>query len=178
MDYLEKLESIISCEKDPQNRGKRYNTNIIDEIEALQNIVKVQGLDDELKDKILHRYWNWLNYRIEEEQKKTDDENDFDNELDADMIESLNNYEQSLSKHEEADSWRRYTSEELKAKKHIYIVQTKKTIHHMTDGFLPIALLKYQLQRLVVLRMWKIIEDSADLVPIGVKTDCIFVSAK
>ena len=179
VDYLEKLEWIIACEKG-ENKGKRYNTNIIDEIESLQNLVNVQGLDDELKDKILYHYWNWQNYKIEEEEEKTDKEDEFDEfdiELDADLIESLNKYEQSPSKHEEADSWRRYTSEELKARKHIYIVQTKKTTHHMTDGFLPVALLKYQLQRLVVLRMWKRIEDSADHVPIGVKTDCIFVSA-
>ena len=178
-DYLEKLESIIASEKDPQNTGKRYNADIIDEVEALQNLVKAQGLDDEQRDKILYYYWNWENYtNSAKEETSNDDEEQFYNELDEDMIESLNKCSESLSKHEQADSWRRFTSEELKAKKHIYIVQTNKTTHHMTDGFLPIALLKYQLQRMVVLRMWKQIEDSANLVPIGVKTDCIFVASK
>jgi len=155
---------------------------MVDEIEALQKLINGQKLNEEHKEEIQYIYWNWFRQNRDEcENDGTDynddeadesdesDEEEFYTELDKTMKESLEKYEK-------ADSWRKYTVEQLKADRQMWIVQTKKVTCKMTDGFLPISLLKYQLQRLVILRMWKRIETTSDLVPIGVKTDCIFVA--
>ena len=57
----------------------------------------------------------------------------------------------------------------------IYVCVTKKSTQVMDDGFVPLSLLKYQLQRLTLLQVWKRLEKSHDLTPVGVKTDAIFV---
>ena len=44
------------------------------------------------------------------------------------------------------------------------------------QGFLPISLMKYNHNRLAVLKMWLRIIDSGTLIPIAVKTDCVFVA--
>jgi hypothetical protein len=45
----------------------------------------------------------------------------------------------------------------------------------MSEGFLAISQLKYQLARLRVLKTWMMVEQSGLLVPVGVKTDGVFV---
>ena len=47
--------------------------------------------------------------------------------------------------------------------------------HRFSEGFLPISHLKYQLQRLRVLKSWQMVERSKTLEPVGVKVDNVFV---
>ena len=47
--------------------------------------------------------------------------------------------------------------------------------HRFSEGFLPISVLKYQLQRLRVLKSWQMVERSKTLEPVGVKVDNVFV---
>jgi hypothetical protein len=60
----------------------------------------------------------------------------------------------------------------------IYLNVISSEEHQFSEGFLPISLLKYQFQRLRVLRSWLSLEQSATLEPIGVKTDAVFVRRK
>ena len=60
----------------------------------------------------------------------------------------------------------------------IYLNVISSQEHQFSEGFLPISLLKYQFQRLRVLRSWLSLEQSATLEPIGVKTDAVFVRRK
>jgi hypothetical protein len=45
----------------------------------------------------------------------------------------------------------------------------------MSEGFLAISQLKYQVSRLAVLKTWLMVERSGTLVPVGVRTDGIYV---
>jgi hypothetical protein len=60
----------------------------------------------------------------------------------------------------------------------IYLNVISSEEHQFSEGFLPISLLKYQFQRLRVLRSWLSLEQSETLQPIGVKTDAVFVRRK
>jgi len=178
-DYLNKLDEIISGERETESRGEREMLGgLVGEIESMQQSVQGLALSDEDKDKIQHFYWSWQMFALHEWHEQTSGENDdddedederrFDVQLDKDM-------ESCIQKHEDAESWRTYTTDQLKEERCLWILQTKRTTSLMKDGFLPISLLKYQLQRIVVLRMWRELEKSG-LIPIGVKTDAIFVA--
>ena len=51
-----------------------------------------------------------------------------------------------------------------------------KSTSTFDQGFLPISLMKYNHNRIAVLKMWLRIIDSGTLIPIAVKTDCVFVA--
>jgi hypothetical protein len=60
----------------------------------------------------------------------------------------------------------------------VYVNMYKQPKRFMGDGFLLISLLKYQMARLGLLKLWIEIEASDELIPIGLKTDCFFVAQK
>ena len=58
-------------------------------------------------------------------------------------------------------------------KLHINVNEKKESTFN--QGFLPISVMKYNTQRLSLLKWWIKIEKSGKLLPIGCKTDSIFV---
>jgi hypothetical protein len=59
-------------------------------------------------------------------------------------------------------------------KLHINVIEQKESTFN--QGFLPFSVMKYNLQRLSLLKMWDRIERTGTLLPLGVKTDSIFVA--
>lgn len=59
-------------------------------------------------------------------------------------------------------------------KLHINVIEQKESTFN--QGFLPFSVMKYNLQRLSLLKMWDRIEKTGTLLPFGVKTDSIFVA--
>ena len=59
-------------------------------------------------------------------------------------------------------------------KLHINVFKQKESTFN--QGFLPYSVMKYNTQRLCLLKMWNRIEKSGTLLPFGVKTDSIFVA--
>ena len=58
-------------------------------------------------------------------------------------------------------------------KLHINVNEKKESTFN--QGFFPISVMKYNTQRLSLLKWWIKIEKSGTLLPIGCKTDSIFV---
>ena len=79
---------------------------------------------------------------------------------------------------DEAESWRLQNDALERSRETIYVNVDERTEYHFSEGFLPVSQLKYQFQRLRVLASWLQVEQSKTLVPIGVKTDAIFVRRK
>ena len=71
--------------------------------------------------------------------------------------------------------WPTTRSERARNREKIYVNVNRKVEHQMSEGFLAISQLKYQLARLRVLKTWMMVEQSGLLVPVGVKTDGVFV---
>jgi hypothetical protein len=59
-------------------------------------------------------------------------------------------------------------------KLHINVIEQKESTFN--QGFLPFSVMKYNLQRLSLLKLWDRIEKTGTLLPFGVKTDSIFVA--
>ena len=59
-------------------------------------------------------------------------------------------------------------------KLHINVFKQEESTFN--QGFLPYSVMKYNTQRLCLLKMWNRIEKSGTLLPFGVKTDSIFVA--
>jgi hypothetical protein len=57
----------------------------------------------------------------------------------------------------------------------IYMNLNPADRRQMSEGFLAISQLKYQVSRLAVLKTWLMVERSGTLVPVGVRTDGIYV---
>ena len=57
----------------------------------------------------------------------------------------------------------------------LHVNVNRKRSSTYSQGFLPISVMKYNCQRVSLLKMWNRIERSGTLLPVGVKTDSIFV---
>jgi len=63
-----------------------------------------------------------------------------------------------------------------KCKPTLHVNVIRKSTSEFNQGFLPLSLMKYNHSRLTVLRMWVRAAESGSVIPIGVKTDCVFVA--
>jgi hypothetical protein len=64
--------------------------------------------------------------------------------------------------------------EESKPTIHVNVI--RKSSSEYNQGFLPLSLMKYNHSRISALKMWIRASKSHIVIPIGVKTDCIFVA--
>jgi hypothetical protein len=64
--------------------------------------------------------------------------------------------------------------EESKPTIHVNVI--RKSSSEYNEGFLPLSLMKYNHSRISALKMWIRASKSHIVIPIGVKTDCIFVA--
>jgi len=74
----------------------------------------------------------------------------------------------------EAERTIQYLGKVYSRKKHIFINMYRTPKKLMRNGFLFVSILKYQMARIGLLQLWTRIEQSKDLVPIGVRTDCVY----
>jgi hypothetical protein len=142
--------------------------------------------DDETKAEV-KSLENMKNYLLGEDSKLTDEQKAFIdtkrttweeeeqiNELNINILEHLTEFEEM----DRTDQQLAKMSQRYAKVRSVYVNMYKQPKRFMGDGFLWISLLKYQMARLGLLKLWKEIEASDELVPIGVKTDCIFVAQK
>ena len=82
------------------------------------------------------------------------------------------------TKEESINHWMAQHEDHQQSLDKIYLNVSKCIDHRLSEGFLPISHLKYQLQRLRVLTNWLNVENSNTLVPIGVRVDAVYCSVK
>jgi len=76
----------------------------------------------------------------------------------------------------EIDKWNMVNECYQKKKPTLHVNVHHKGTSTFSQGFLPISLMKYNHNRIAVLKMWLRVAESGTLIPIAVKTDCVYVA--
>jgi hypothetical protein len=162
--YLAKVQELIRDKTCKSNIGYPVEIEEQAKLESLENYL----LKDE--NKLTEEHRAFLDSRTVAECEQDDHElnelrlNIHEHELNE--IEHMNRTNQQLER----------LSKRYAMAKAVYVNMYKQPKRMMINGCLWISLLKYQMARLGLLKLWIEIEDSEDLIPIGCKTDCVFVA--